>query len=220
MVHTFEMGVGTKLALVMFVALAVSGCATTSGTTMVDNRPGSSGGKYVDSEAQSNLKTVGIESSDLKGACAKMVGEMLANPLLTRSDRPPHVIVDAAYFSIQTATRINKNIFVDQLRSTLVNAANGRMIFVAREASGMVMEERELEEDGITGQGTTPGSARVLGADYRMQGRITDHTEYGGGTTERYTVILVEMIDLKTSQLVFSGTYDFKKRQQAGKAYR
>lgn len=207
-------------ALSLVAVLVVSGCGTTTGTTMASNRRGNTSGKYMDPTAQSDLRTVGIESSDIRAASAKMVRDMLNNPLLTRTDRAPHVIVDAKYFDVETASRINKNILIDVLRSELLNAAAGRMMFVSREATRMVVEEREAAEEGLVGPGSTPSSPALLGGDYRMQGRITDHTEYADGRTERYTVILVEMVDLKQSQLVFSNTYQFKKSNQLSPVYR
>ncbi len=205
------------ILLVLLVLL--SGCAT-SVTTGVSQSASRSSGKYRPPDEPSNIRSVAIESYDIESACRKMVGKMLANPLLNRSGQPVHVIVDAEYFSVQTASRLNKNLLIDQLRSELLNAAAGRIVFVGREYAGMVEHERDLKRTGAVGPATTPGAATTLGAGYRLGGRITDLTNVGGGVTERYTQMAFEMVDLETGQIVFSDTHRFKKSQALGTLYR
>lgn len=207
----------------LFVAAALSGCATTgSGTgtkrdskgtsvgTAVDDR-GRVDGKYMDSGAQSNLNTIGIESSDLISACSEMVGKMLANPQLGGQQKPPHIIIDAKYFRLQSASRLNVNMLADALRAELLNAANGRLIFIARQDALVVEEEKELTQAGIIDTGTTPTSSRQLGADYRLTGNITDLTQGDSARLERFTQFNFEVVDTKTGQLIFSDVYKFKK---------
>ncbi|MDQ1255583.1 MAG: penicillin-binding protein activator, partial [Candidatus Hydrogenedentes bacterium] len=52
--------------------------------------------------------------------------------------------------------------------------------------------------------GTTPVTAKTLGADYFLGGRITDVTHANAGKMlERYTQIAFEVVDAKTAQIVF-----------------
>lgn len=201
----------------LLLSLLACGCAT---TTHVDNGPSHSGGHYVDPAAPSQINTANIESYDIRGACQSMMGKMLANNLLSSDQRPPHVILDAKYFSNQSSSRINTNLLVDLLRSELFQASQGRMIFVGREYANMVEHERNLQADGVVGSGTTPQAALTLGADYRLGGRITDLAQGDAARLEKYTQITFEMIDLKTGQIVLSETYAFKKAQFYGTAYR
>jgi hypothetical protein len=149
-----------------------------------------------------------------------MVSKMLANPLLANATRPPHVILDAKYFRNQSSSRLNTNMLVDELRTELFNAARGRIIFVGREYAGMVEHERRLKREGVTGTGTTRSSARTLGADYRLGGRITDLSNSNAAQLQKYTLIVFEMVDLETGQLVFSDKYAFKKAVRYGKTER
>jgi len=149
-----------------------------------------------------------------------MVKKMLANQLLAGQDRPPHVIVDASQIKNQTLERFNTNILADQLRSALLNAAQGRLIFVNREAFDRIDKERQLKSDGIVGQGTTPAAKRQLGADYQLFARLTDLEQRDGGRVERYTQFNFEMVDLETGQTIFSDMYNFKKRQSIPVVYR
>ncbi len=215
----FERACSVFLVLLVFV---VSGCGTTSATTGVRHRSGNINPKYKDPGAISNTTTTEIESFDIKGACSKMVGKILQNPLIAGQARPPHVVIDARYFRNQTASRFNMNLLVDQFRADLINAANGRIIFVSREAAAMIEEERDLREIGEVGRGVTPPASVALGADYRLHGRLTDHSivDEVSGKRDRYTQILFELVDIQTGQIVFSDYYDLKKEVLVPVVYR
>ena len=197
--------------------LALEGCTI---MTKVDNSPSSSGTKYVDFREHSDLNTVDIESSDLQAACAEMIGKILACPVVAGRKEPPHIIMDAEYFKIDTSSRINKHMLVDLMRSKLVSAARGRLVFVTREFSDMVQKERQAQHKGIVGPGINPPHNSPLGADYRLAGRITDLTLTNVASVEKYTQITVELIDLETGQIVFSDTYSFKKKKNISVLYR
>ncbi len=207
-------------AFTVSVALfLLSSCTTTVGTDLEDTRSRSSP-KYMDVQEQSSLNTVGVESFDIEIACQSMVGKMLANPTLTASGKKAHVILDASYFKVDTASRINKHLLVDLLRTELLKAANGAMVFISREHAEMVEKERSIKREGVVGQGANPSSLKPLGGDYRFGGRIADLTQSASGRVERYTQITFEMIDLETGEIVFADTYRFKKAKSMGILYR
>lgn len=210
------------ICFVFLLLITSVGCGTTSATTGVRNRSGNINAKYKDPGALSNTRTTEIESFDIKGACSKMVRGILQNPLIAGQQRPPHVVMDAKYFRNQTASRFNMNLLVDQFRADLINAASGRIIFVSREAAGMIEEERDLRDIGETGSGATPPAGTALGADYRLQGKLTDQpiVDEITGKRDRYTQILFELVDIQTGQIVFSDYYDFKKEVLVPLAYR
>lgn len=199
-------------AVLMIVPL-LAGCGTTGAMTGALNKGGKINSKYKDPSAISKTQTTEVESFDIKGACSKMVGKILQNPLIAGQQRPPHVVIDAKYFHNQSASRFNMNMLIDQFRADLINAANGRIIFVSREAAGLMEEERDLKDAGEVGKGATPDADKALGADYRLQGKLTDKpiTDVAAGKLVRYTQFLFELVDVKTGQIVFSDYYDFKK---------
>jgi hypothetical protein len=168
------------------------------------------------------LTGVGIESQDIVSMCDAMMRDMMACSILANAPSPPQVIVDASYFLNESASRINLNMIADRLRSGLVRAANGRMVFVGRHYADMVEKERKLKEKGITDEGTTPYAAQTLGGDYRLGGRITsqDAIAQSSGLTSRFTQIIFEMVDLQTSAIVWGGNYSFKKTAADDVIYR
>ncbi len=77
----------------------------------------------------------------------------------------------------------------------------------------MVAGERDLKRDGVTDQGTLPTTRAQLGADYRLRGRITssEQIKTSQGLIQRYNQVIFEMIDLETSEIVWTGLYNFAR---------
>jgi len=195
------------------------GCTTY--TSRVENASGRVT-VYSDPGTVGSSAGIGIESQDIDSMCDKMIRNMMANPILANASRPPQIIVDAAFFRNESTNRINLNLITDNIRSGLLRAANGRMIFIGRHAVGMVEKERKLKKKGIIDQGTTAYTAKTLGGDYRLWGRITtlDAVNPRTGMTTRYTQVNFEMIDLQTSGIVWGGMYKFRKTAADDLIYR
>jgi hypothetical protein len=123
------------------------------------------------------------------------------------------VIVDAGAFSNDSTQPINRNIITDRLRVALNRASNGRLSFVGRQYAAAVESERQLKRSGTTDVGTTGMTRATLGADYRLGGRISslDQKSSRTGMIGRYTQITFEMFDLETSEIVWSGIYEFER---------
>ena len=196
------------LALLVAVAL---GCAA----NQVDNRAGKAS-VYQDPGRAAPGAGTGIESQDIVSMTDQMIRDMLANPVLAGRQRPPRVIVDAKYFRNESSTRINRNLITDRLRIGLTNAAAGRMVFLARHQVAMVENEREIKRKGVVDDGTLGRTAKVAGSDYRLGGRIAslDAVRSSTGRISRYHQVTFEMIDLETSEIVWSGIYEFRKAAQ------
>jgi len=213
-----------NLTLVLALALGMTGlgCKTRVANvgTAVDNSPTPSATVYRPVEQESGAGTADIESNDVVNCAEYLVGKMLQNPLLVSAQQPRVVILDAKYFTIDTTQRLDKDLLINRLRTELINAANGRIRFAGRQNLNMVEEEKELKAEGVVGGGTTPGSATALGADYRLTGSVREIATNVGGRVDKYTLMTFEMIDLATSEIVFSDQWEFKKVQSRPSAYR
>ena len=169
------------------------------------------------SEVQHSTAGIGIESQDIVSVTDKMMRDMMSNPMLTNSPKPPRVIVDSKYFTNESSSRmVNKNLFTDRLRVQLTRASNGRMVFVGREHIAMVEKERELKRAGITDAGTIRTTQATAGADYRLVGRISslDSVKSATAVTSRYHQIIFEMIDMELGTIIWNGIYEFQKTAQ------
>lgn len=204
---------------ILFCVVVMAGCATY--TSQVENTPGTPT-IYEAPDTTGATAGIGIESQDIISMCDKMMRDMMANPLLANTAAPPHVIVDAAYFRNESSNYINLNMITDRIRSGLVRAANGRMIFVGRHGANMIEHEKKLKRSGVVDQGTTPHAAKTLGGDYRLWGRITslDGVDTQSGLTSRFTQIVFEMMDLQNGAVVWGGEYSFRKSAADDVIYR
>jgi PBP1b-binding outer membrane lipoprotein LpoB len=187
----------------------------------VDNAPGSPT-VYIDPGTSGPVKGVGIESQDVIAMTDQMMRDMLAQPRLANAATPPNIIIDAEYFYNESSSRLNKNTITDRLRVGLNRAAQGRMQFVGRHYADMVAKERELKRQGVVDKATQGQTAAPRGGDYRLGGRITslDSRDPKSGMMQRYNQIIFEMVDLETSDIVWSGIYEFAKAAQDDIIYR
>jgi PBP1b-binding outer membrane lipoprotein LpoB len=207
-----------RMILFSMLLLIVAGCTT--GSSVMDTQGRKS--TYVDLGSPDETAGVGIESQDIAGMTDKMMRDMLSNPQLAGRSTPPKVIIDDTYFKNESSSRINKSLITERLMINLNRAANGRLVFVERQAAGMVEEERTLKRQGVVSEGTTRSTHMTAGADFRLTGSIKDLTSINNktGLTAKYTQISFKMVDLEAGTLVWSGMYEFKKAGQDDVSYR
>lgn len=205
-------------AVVLFV-LVLGGCATSvpnpSGVAPVAHDPATPG----------PVHGVGVEGHDIVAMSDQMMRDLLATPQLVQRDangRAPRVIIDSQYFANDSSQPINRNLITDRLRVSLNRAAAGRMTFVGRQYAQMVEQERQIKRDGKLDVGTRGLTRAAMGADYRLGGRIAsiDQRSPATGLIQRYTQITFEMIDLESSEIVWSGIYEFARSAADDVMYR
>lgn len=197
-----------RLFCSIVVIFALFGCASQKGYTPSV--------QYEDTASQGKVQGIGFESQDLVQMTKVMVTEMLANPVIMNSPRPPRVVMDAEYFYNESSSRIDKRMITDRLRAELNKVAAGRIMFIARNYGDMVDSERAGKRSGEVDSGTLSMTKAKAGADYRLGGRIStiDAIAPESGAQSRYHQILFELVDLETGLIPWSGFYDFKKSAQ------
>lgn len=208
-----------RMIAVLCLASAMAGCATTM--------PPNAGGVSTISanpELAGPVQGVGIEGHDIISMTDQMMRDMLTTPRLVQGTqgKSPRVIVDAQFFANDSSQPINRNIITDRLRVNLNRAAQGRLAFVGRQYAQAVEAERQLKRDGITDVGTAGMMRATLGADYRLGGRIAsvDQRSSRSGMIQRFTQITFEMFDLESSEIVWSGIYEFLRAAADDAVYR
>ncbi|HYF42067.1 MAG TPA: penicillin-binding protein activator LpoB [Ramlibacter sp.] len=203
---------------------AVLAAALLAGCNTMPQNPAGSAPVAINPAIGGPIKGVGIESHDIIGMSDQMMRDMLASARLTqaRGGRAPRVIVDAANFANDSTQPINRNIITDRLRVALNRSAAGKLSFVGRQYAAAVESERALKRTGTTDVGTTGMTQATLGADYRLGGRIAslDQRSARTGMVGRYTQITFEMFDLETSEIVWSGIYEFERSAADDVMYR
>jgi hypothetical protein len=208
----------SKILLCCLSLFVLAGCATAPSIMDTAGRRST----YVDVNTPDDLGGIGIESQDISSMTDKMMRDMLNNSTLAGRGNPPRIIIDDTYFRNESSSRINKSLITERLMINLNRAASGRMIFVERQAAGMVEEERTLKRQGVVSEGKRGSARMTAGADYRLTGSIKDLTSVNSktGLTAKYTQISFKMVDLEEGILVWSGMYEFKKAAQDDVIYR
>lgn len=181
-----------------------------------------SGVVELDPSKRGAVAGVGIENQDILSMADQMMRDLLSSPELANRAVAPRVIVDSAYFTNESAQRINKNLITDRLRVGLNRAAQGRMIFLARQNAAMIEDERALKREGVTDLGTTGLTRAQAGADFRLTGNIAsmDSRDNRTGTIQRFTQITFEMVDLELGAILWSNSYDIARAAQDNVIYR
>lgn len=205
--------------LISIILISMQGCMIQ--TTRVDDSPGKAS-MYEDITSPGTVAGVGVESQDITSMTDRMMRDMLSNPSLAGRKIAPRVIVDDSNFVNESSSIINKKLITERLMVNLNRTANGRMVFLERQAAAMVEKERTLKRQGIVGSGTLGNAAAPAGADFSLTGRIMSlsSTSATSGKMSRYHQISFKMVDLETGIVVWTGLYEFKKTAQDDIIYR
>jgi curli biogenesis system outer membrane secretion channel CsgG len=206
-----------KIAGALCVVSAISACQSPP----VQNPNGVSS-MDVDSSRKGPVSGVGVEGQDIVSMTDQMMRDMLAEPIFADTGKRPRVIIDSQYFVNESSQAINKNMITQRLMVNLNRAAKSKIQFVNRQNTAMVEQERQLKRSGATDTGTTGLTKAQLGADYRLSGKITslDSRSVKTGLMQRYTQISFEMTDLESSEIIWSGIYEFSRAAADDVIYR
>jgi len=213
--HTMK----TPLRYVLLSSLAAApaffaGCAASqgvqnpSGVAVTEMRPDEHG----------TVAGTGIESQDLVAVTDKMARSILAIPQITRAQTPPRIVIDP----VKNDTRfpINKDLFTDRIQSQLISKSTGRVVFLARDRMQTLERERALKQSGQVTASADPNVVEFRGADYFLTGKLGGLTTRTGAGTSDYILYSFQLIDARTSEIVWEDSSEIKKQGLEDAAYR
>ena len=149
----------------------------------------------------SGASGVGIESRDIDLMVKKMVAEIIE---LNLGDglEPPSIIVDSQKIKNESSQIINTSLLADRLRISLLREAKGRLLFVSRENSDVAIEEAKIS-----------GLLEFFPADYSLVGKITSISSYSAttGISSNFVQVSFELLDIKTTEIIWGNIYEVKK---------
>jgi hypothetical protein len=213
-----------RAALLAGLSLSVIGAAQSAGAQARNNKNNNNSAAtvYRDTGSPSAVGGVGTESQDIVAMSDAMMRDLMTVPQLMNQPKPPRIIIDSTYFKNESSEIIDKALITDRIRVTLNRAATGKMMFIGRQNSAAVEEERALKRDGVVDQATTGLTKAPAGADYRLVGRIgtRDSVDARTGNKSRYSMYTFEMLDLESGELIWSNLYEFKKENRDDVVYR
>ncbi len=186
-----------KFLIMMFLSVFVLSCVPKTNRVGVDT-----------DEPFSDTET---SSKDLMAVAEKMTGSILTLPVISSAKTPPRI----AFSDVKNETNeiMNKNLFIEKMRTLLLKHASGRMVFLDREISKDIQDERSQKREGEL---TSQKSATRSGADYFLTGKLSSIDKVAGSKRSTYTRYSFRLTDAETTDIVWEDDYEVKKIGQAG----
>jgi len=201
-----------------FVAVAVagllSGCASSSGVKNPSGVPVT----QMRPDEQGFVVGTGVESQDLVAVTDKMARSILTNPQIANAQGTPRVVLDP----VENATRfpINKDIFLSRIRAELNTKAHGKVVFLARERMAALENERQLKQAGQVTSSSDPNVVEFKGADFFLTGKLSGLSTRTAAGTSDYILYAFQLVDARTSDIVWEDSAEIKKQGLEDAAYR
>ena len=190
--------------LLIVLTFTLSSCATTqvshTQVIMPDDDDGMGG--------------TGVESEDVRIVGRKMAISILEVPEIMNAQGIPRV----ALLPVKNSTRfvINKDILTQKIRIELNKNATGKVRFLARDRMDDILAERKAKREGLF---TSSKEGDLLGVDFYLTGELTGISKGSGGSRSDYVLMLFQLIDSETSDIIWEDSYEFKKVGTAGVLY-
>jgi PBP1b-binding outer membrane lipoprotein LpoB len=209
------MKIQTLTTILSTIALAafVSGCAS-SGVKNPSGVPVT----RMNADEQGFVAGTGVESQDLVAVTDKMARSILAIPQIANAPMPPKIVLDPVVNN--TRFPINKDIFNTRIRTELNKKSLGKVTFLARDRMAALDKERNLKRTGEVTTTTDPKVQEFLGADYFLTGELQGLSTRTKAGTSDYILYAFQLIDVRTSAIVWEDSAEIKKQGLEDAAYR
>lgn len=202
-----------KLTFALTTAALVAGCASNgvknpSGVPVTQMR----------ADEQGFVAGTGVESQDLVAVTDKMSRSILGISQIASATTPPIIVLDP----VENKTRfpINKDIFLTRIRSELNKRSAGKVTFLARERMAALEKERNLKREGAVTATSDPVKQEFKGADYFLTGSLEGMSTRTKAGTSDYILYAFQLIDARTSAIVWEDNAEIKKQGLEDAAYR
>ena len=160
----------------------------------------------------------GVESQDLVTVTDKMARGILGVPEIANATARPYIVLDPVIN--ETRFPINKDIFNDRILNQLLEHAAGKVRFLARDRMKALERERDLKRAGQVTASADPNAVEFRGADFLLTGKLQGMTTRTSAGTSDYVMYSFELINARTSEIVWRGSSEIKKQGLEDAAYR
>jgi PBP1b-binding outer membrane lipoprotein LpoB len=203
----------TKIVLPITAVALLAGCAS-SGVKNPSGVPVT----RMNADEQGFVAGTGVESQDLVAVTEKMSKSILGIQQIAGATTPPIIVLDP----VENKTRfpINKDIFLTRIRSELNKKSMGKVTFLARERMAALEKERNLKREGSVTANSDPQKQEFKGADYFLTGSLEGLSTRTKAGTSDYILYAFQLIDARTSAIVWEDNAEIKKQGLEDAAYR
>jgi penicillin-binding protein activator len=198
-------------------ALAIAGLVAGCASSGVKN-PSGIGVTQMKPDEQGFVAGTGIESQDLVAVTDKMARSILGIPQITNAQGTPRVVLEPVIND--TRFPINKDIFLTRIRVQLNSKAAGKVIFLARDRMNALEHERQLKQSGQVTASSDPNIVEFKGADFFLTGKLEGMTTQSSAGTSDYVLYSFQLIDARTSDIVWEDSAEIKKQGLVDASYR
>jgi PBP1b-binding outer membrane lipoprotein LpoB len=201
-----------KAAAPAVLALVMAGCA--SGVKNPSGVPVT----QMSADERGFVAGTGIESQDIVAVTEKIARNVLNIPEITAAQGTPRVVL----LPVVNETRfpINKEIFLTRIRALLNEKAAGKVRFLAREQMAALEQERALKQSGQVTTSSDPNVQEFKGADFFLTGKLQGTTTRASQGTSDYVLYTFQLIEARTSDIVYEGFHEIKKQGLEDAVYR
>ncbi|HEV8586681.1 MAG TPA: hypothetical protein VGT02_17060 [Methylomirabilota bacterium] len=187
-----------RLLVVCAAAAILAGCAAP-----VSQR--------VDVDAPSPLGDTTTDSQDLRTIAQRMARSLITVQQISRAETPPRI----AFLDVRNRTNqiIDKEIFLNSIRTLLIQHSQGRVVFLDRTRINEIIAERELKRRGVVGA----SDRKILsGVDFFLTGELNAIDKVEGSARLTYTRYSFRLTDAESSDIIWEDAYEVKKLGKRG----
>ena len=164
------------------------------------------------------VQGTGVESTDLVRVADKMARGILSCRQIASAATPPRIVLDPVIND--TRFPIQKDIFLQRIQDQLISQTQGKAIFLARERMAALEKERQLKQSGQVTSTSNPNVVEFKGADFFLTGKLTGLSTSAAGGISDYILYSFQLIDVRTSEIVWGGSDEIKKQGISDAIYR
>jgi penicillin-binding protein activator len=202
-----------SLAVAIVAGGFIAGCASEgvqnpNGVPVTELRP----------DERGFVAGTGVESQDLVVVTDKMARSILGIPQIANAQGTPCIVLDPV--KNETRFPINKDIFLTRIRVQLNSKAAGKVSFLARDRMEALERERNLKQSGQVTANADPNVVEFKGADYFLTGTLQGMSTRTSAGTSDYILYAFQLIDARTSAIVWEDSAEIKKQGLEDAAYR
>ena len=164
-------------------------------------------GSYDEDVNRANLLTDKWSESDMQTAVSDLVKKASNHYMIRTAKKPPVVMVTR--IQNKTSEHIDTQSISDMLRVELMNSSG--LQFVDKAAREDIAEEDEYQNSGMVNRQTRKGPGGQIGADFILNGRLDSIVQQAGKDKTVYYKLTLNMTNLKTGIIVWSGYKQIRK---------
>jgi PBP1b-binding outer membrane lipoprotein LpoB len=198
----------TFLVLLVYITGCASGVSNPSGIPVTE----------MQSDERGFVTGTGIESQDLVSVTDKMARSLVNTPEINDFSGMPRIVLDPVINN--TRFPIQQGIFLTRIRSLLNSRTRGKMRFLARERMDALRAEREMKRTGELTSSSDPNVQEFKGADFFLTGKLDGQTTRTSAGTSDYVLYSFQLIDARTSEIIWEDFSELKKQGLEDASYR